>query len=209
MGLTAAERLCLDLAWQAFGAGSVPVGAVVLCESGTVVSSGRSRMYETGAPIPELANSLLAHAEVNALVRLDPRRRYEHHTLVTTLEPCPLCVGALAMSTIGRLTYLGADPYGGAVGRLANTAHTARVHVQVSGPRRDAVGTLASALHVAYYLQRNPGGAVVRFHEEHRPDFLKAGSALLEQGAWHQARDEVLRTDVLDTLLAAVSPWSA
>lgn len=150
----------------------------------------------------------LAHAEVNALVRLDPRRRYEHHTLVTTLEPCPLCVGALAMSTIGRLTYLGADPYGGAVGRLANTAHTARVPVQVSGPRRDDVGTLASALHVAYYLQRNPSGAVVRFHEEHRPELLKAGSALLEQGAWHQARDEVLRTDVLDSLLTAVSPWS-
>ncbi len=144
MGLTAAERLCLDLAWQAFGAGSVPVGAVVLCESGTVVSSGRSRMYETRAPTPEIANSILAHAEVNALVKLDPRRRYEHHTLVTTLEPCPLCAGALAMSTIGRLTFLGADPYGGAVGRLANTAHTARVPVQVSGPRRDAVGTLAS-----------------------------------------------------------------
>lgn len=65
---------CLDLAWQAFGAGSVPIGAVVLCGSGTVVSSGRSRMYETRAPTPEIANSLLAHAEVNALVKLDPRR---------------------------------------------------------------------------------------------------------------------------------------
>ncbi len=101
--LSPAERLCLELAWEAFGAGSVPVGAVVLDAADVVVATGRSRMYENSAPSPELSNSLLAHAEVNALVGLDPRRRYENHTLVSVLEPCPLCVGALAMSTVGRL----------------------------------------------------------------------------------------------------------
>jgi hypothetical protein len=60
------------------------------------------------------------------------------------------------MSTVGRLVYLGVDPYGGAVGLLGDTAHTARVPVQVHGPREDSVGILVSALHVACYLQRNP-----------------------------------------------------
>lgn len=72
--LTPAERLCLDLAWVAFGAGSVPVGAVLLNAAGAVVATGRSRMYEPSAPAPELADSLLAHAEVNALIGLDPGR---------------------------------------------------------------------------------------------------------------------------------------
>ncbi|MPZ62679.1 MAG: hypothetical protein GEU93_15570 [Propionibacteriales bacterium] len=181
--LNSAERLCLELAWQAFGAGSVPVGAVVLNQTGEVVATGRSRMYEPSAPPPELANSLLAHAEVNALVALDPHLRYEDHTLVTALEPCPLCLGALAMSTVGRLVYLGADPYGGAVGLLSDTPHTARVPVQVVGPRDDAVGLLVSALHVACYLRRNPDGAVVRVHRDLRPDLISIAHNLLAASA--------------------------
>jgi tRNA(adenine34) deaminase len=203
-GLEQAKRICLQLAWEAFGAGSVPVGAVVLDGLGAVVASGRSRMYEPTAPAPELANSLLAHAEVNALVGLDPRRRYDDHALVTALEPCPLCIGALAMSTVGTLVYLAADPYGGAVGRLSDTAHTARVQVKTYGPSRDGLSTLISALHVACYLQRNPNGSVVRFHQDRHPDVVDAGSALLAAGAGRQAQSGVPFGHVVDSLLAVV-----
>ena len=181
--LTAAELASLELAWEAFAAGSVPVGAVLLDGRGAVVATGRSRMYETDAPPPQLGNSLLAHAEVNALIGLDPRGRYENHTLVTALEPCSLCVGALAMSTVGALTYLGADPYAGAVGRLADTPHTARVAVRCTGPRTDAVGELVPAMHVACYLRRNPAGAVVRVHRELLPSAVRAAERLLAAGA--------------------------
>lgn len=189
IALAPAVRLCLELAWEAFGSGSVPVGAVVLDGAGSVVATGRSRMYEDTAPPPQLANSLLAHAEVNALVGLDPRRRYEDHTLVTALEPCPLCVGAVAMSTVGTLVYLGADPYGGAVGLLGDTPHTARVPVEVHGPRDDATGTLVSALLVACFLVRNPEGAVVQVNRELRPDLVRVAERLLAAGAAEQARD--------------------
>lgn len=199
--LTPAEQLCLALAWEAFGQGSVPVGAVVLDAAGAVVATGRSRMYEDSAPPPELANSLLAHAEVNALVGLDPRRRYEDHTLVTALEPCSLCVGALAMSTVGTLVYLGADPYGGAVGLLGDTAHTARVPVAVHGPRDDAVGTLVSALLVACFLRRNPDGAVVRVNRERRPDLVRVAERLLDAGAAERAGENVPWDEVARGLL--------
>ena len=66
----AAGWACMELAWTAFGAGSVPVGAVLLDAEGVVVATGRNRMYEREAPAPQLANSQLAHAEVNALVAL-------------------------------------------------------------------------------------------------------------------------------------------
>jgi len=202
--LTPAERRCLDLAWAALGAGSVPVGAVLLDAAGTVVATGRSRMYEPSAPAPELANSLLAHAEVNALVGLDPTCRYEDHTLVTALEPCPLCVGALAMSTVGRLSYLGVDPYGGAVGLLAETPHTARVPVQISGPRHDSVGRLVSALHVAFYLRRNPESHVVRVHQERRPDLVAAAHRLLATGAQQEAQAGTPFDQAATALLAAM-----
>jgi tRNA(adenine34) deaminase len=136
---------CLDLAWTAFCNNIVPVGAILLDETGRVVATGRSRMYETSAPPPEIANSSLAHAEVNALIGLDPEYRYESHHLVTTLEPCPLCIGVVMMATIGHLTFLGGDPYAGATGVLGATPHTSRVPLEVVGPRSDAIGRLASA----------------------------------------------------------------
>jgi tRNA(adenine34) deaminase len=202
--LSSPEWLCLDLAWQAYGAGSVPVGAVVLDADGGIVATGRSRMYEQSAPPPELANSLLAHAEINALVGLDPFLRYEDFTLITALEPCPLCLGAVAMSTIGKLVYLGADPYGGAIGLLGETPHTARVPVQIDGPRIDSVGMLVSSLHVAFYLRRNPGGAVVRVHREQRPDIVDAAERLLAVDADEHARTGVAFKHIAPTLLAAL-----
>jgi hypothetical protein len=51
------------------------------------VAEGRNRIYEREAPPGQLANSLLAHAEVDTLVSLDPERRYEDHVLYTALEP--------------------------------------------------------------------------------------------------------------------------
>jgi len=202
--LTPAERLCLDLAWVAFGTGSVPVGAVLLNAAGAVVATGRSRMYEPSAPAPELADSLLAHAEVNALIGLGPGRRYEDHSLITTLEPCPLCVGALAMSTVGRLTYLGVDPYNGAIGLLADTPHTARVPVRITGPRVDSIGTLVSALHVACYLRRNPAGHVVRVYRERRPDLVAAARRLLAAGAQEGAQEGTPFDQAAPALLSVI-----
>lgn len=172
----------LELAWEAFGRGTVPVGAVVTDAEGDVLFEGRSRMYEPVAPLGELANSLLAHAEVNALARLDPNDRHEKLKITSTLEPCPLCLGAIHMSTLGRLEYLGHDPYGGAVGKVQTTPHTARSHLSISGPRSDAVGLLASALHVAFYLQRNPQGHVVTTHRQLAPRVVSAAEALRDAG---------------------------
>ncbi len=185
--LSSAERRCLELAWVAWGRGTVPVGAVVTDPTGRLLLEGRSRMYERDAPPGELANSLLAHAEVNALGRLDPERRHESLTLTTSLEPCPLCLGAAAMATVGHLAYLGADPYGGAVGRLQPTAHTSRVPLRVAGPRPDAFGLLASAMHVAFFLRRRPDGHVVATHRLLAPDVVTAAEVLIDLGAAERA----------------------
>ena len=204
-GLSAAGVRCLELAWQAWGHGTVPVGAVVTGPDGQVLYEGRSRMYESHAPAGELAGSLLAHAEVNALVRLDPERRHETLTLTTSLEPCPLCLGAAAMATVGHLCYVGADPYGGAVGRLEPTPHTARVPMTVTGPHPGPAGMLASAMHVAFFLGRNPGGSVVAVHRRLAPDIVAAAHRLVAVDAAAAARAGEPFVIAAPMLLAAVS----
>jgi tRNA(adenine34) deaminase len=194
----------LELAWEAFAAGTVPVGAVVTKASGSIIFEGRSRMYERTAPEGELAGSLLAHAEVNALARLDPNQRHEALSVTSTLEPCPLCLGAAYMSTVGRLAYLGADPYGGAVGKMQTTPHTARSRMSIIGPRTDQLGLLASALHVAFYLDRNPSGQVVITHQQLAPAVVAAAEALRAAGWGRQAAEAAPFHDALPALLDSV-----
>jgi len=205
MGFEQPVVRAMELAWEAFGRGTVPVGAVVADATGTVVLEGRSRMYESTAPDGQLANSLLAHAEVNALARLDPNHRHEALTITSTLEPCPLCLGAIHMSTVGCLTYLGADPYGGAVGKMQPTAHTARTRITIFGPRADDLGLLASALHVAFYLQRNPAGHVVRTHRLLAPPVVAAAEALVAADWASEAAASMPFSQALPDLLGTVA----
>jgi tRNA(adenine34) deaminase len=87
-------RECFELAWEAFGAGTIPVGAVVVDASGATVARGRNRIFEATAPAGQLAGTYIAHAELNALAELpalptrDGQGPYSRHTLYTTLEPC-------------------------------------------------------------------------------------------------------------------------
>jgi tRNA(adenine34) deaminase len=194
-------RVCLSLAWEAYGAGTIPVGAALVDGGGDVVAEGRNRVYEREAPPGQVANSLLAHAEVNALVALDPERRYEDHVLYTALEPCLLCVGAAVMATVGRIRYAGADPYGGGDGGLVGVnPHVERVPLELDGPREDAFGVLASALLPAFYLRRKPTGHVVRAFARRAPALLAAAESMLAAGAAELAAAGVPLPEALPSL---------
>ena len=90
-------------------AGEVPVGAVVV-RDGVIVGRGRNRTIETHDPT--------AHAEVvairDAAARLGTDRLIDCDLWVT-LEPCPMCAGAISFSRVRRLYYGAGDPKGGAV----------------------------------------------------------------------------------------------
>jgi tRNA(Arg) A34 adenosine deaminase TadA len=58
-GVVGAESACLDLAWQALGAGTIPVGSVVVDADGVIVSSGRNAVFGSAEP-PLVRGSLLA-----------------------------------------------------------------------------------------------------------------------------------------------------
>jgi tRNA(adenine34) deaminase len=169
-------RRAFELAWEAYARGTTPVGAVVADGSGRIVAEGRNARYDRGAP---LAGSHIAHAEIGVLAGLSSEHSYPGHVLVTTLEPCVLCAGAAVMSNVGTVRFAGADPYGGASALPPGlNAHLRRGLTRFEGPREDALGLVAAALHVEFYLRRKPGGHVIAAYREATPEIVRAGEAL-------------------------------
>lgn len=201
--LSEPERACLELAWQALLAGTIPIGAVVADADGIVIRSGRNAVYGEAEP-PLMSGSLLAHAEMNALVSLPVDGSYADCRLVTSMEPCQMCTGALRMATVGALTYLGADPVNGTSWILESARYVGYWPVRVTGPLEDETGRLASGLVAAYHLRRGPAGRFVAAWREERPDLLDAGVALIEAGLFELAADQQPWEAVAPALLAAV-----
>ena len=110
----AAMRLALAEAAGALEHGDVPVGAVVLA-GGRVLAARHNERERRGDPT--------AHAEILALgdaARSLGTWRLSAVTMVVTLEPCPMCAGALVAGRAGRLVFGAADPKAGAAGSLYN-----------------------------------------------------------------------------------------
>ncbi len=100
----------------------VPVGAVVLDETGAIVGRGRNLREADADPT--------AHAEVLALRAAGQARgdwRLDDCTLVVTLEPCTMCAGAVLAGRIGRLVYGARDPRAGAAGSVWDVLHDRRL----------------------------------------------------------------------------------
>lgn len=198
-------RRCLSLAWEAYGAGTIPVGAVVVDGDGEVVATGRNRVYDHARHDGQISRSLLAHAEVNALVGLDPDRRYRDHVLYASLEPCLLCVGATHRATVGRVRYAGAEPFRGATpfrGLLADSeARRARFEGPVDGP----FGVLAAALPVAFYLDEGErSDDLIARYEHELPDVVAAGRGLVSDRARDLAARGAALADALPTIWPAL-----
>lgn len=103
-------QIALDEARQAAAAGEVPVGAVLVGPDGTVLARARNHMR--GAHDPT------AHAEIAAIRAACEKignERLIGCSLYVTLEPCPMCAGAIAEARIAKLYYGATDLKGGAV----------------------------------------------------------------------------------------------
>jgi tRNA(Arg) A34 adenosine deaminase TadA len=177
-------RESFELAWEAFRAGTIPVGAVVTDSADEVVSRGRNRIFEESAPSGQLAGTYRAHAELNALAGLpmlgarDGRGPFDGHTLYTTLEPCALCVGAALMIMVGEIRYASIDPYAGGRELTLVNPHTARLPLTLTGPLDGLLGDLGELLHVAHFVWRKPQSLVVAAHREHNADLVELAENL-------------------------------
>lgn len=105
----------LALAREAMACGEVPVGAIVVDSEGNIVGRGRNRREETG--------DATRHAEIEAVeqaCRALGDWRLEGCTLYVTLEPCPMCTGAVINARIPKLVYGLKDGNSGCCGSVIN-----------------------------------------------------------------------------------------
>lgn len=105
-------ELALEQAENAANRGECPIGAVVVLD-GEVIGRGHNRVEEL--------QDVSQHAEVVALreaAQALNNWRLNHASLYVTLEPCPMCVGALLLARVQTLYYAATDPRLGAVGSL-------------------------------------------------------------------------------------------
>ena len=121
----AAMELALEEAALALDHGDVPVGAVALLEGEVVARRHNER---------ELRGDPTAHAELLTLqdaARAAGSWRLAGFTLVVTLEPCPMCAGALVAARASRVVFGAADPKAGACGSLYNLCADPRLNHEV------------------------------------------------------------------------------
>ncbi|HET6968863.1 MAG TPA: tRNA adenosine(34) deaminase TadA [Ornithinibacter sp.] len=139
----------LVLAERAADAGDVPVGALVVSAAGEVLGEGWNRREVDGDPT--------AHAEVVAVRAAAARLgtwRLEGCTLVVTMEPCPMCAGAVVLSRVERVVLGAWDPKLGACGSVWDVVRDRR-----ATHRAEVVGGV---------LEEECGELVRRFFDGHR-----------------------------------------
>jgi tRNA(adenine34) deaminase len=136
--------VALEEARAATEHGDVPIGAVVArLADGEIVARRHNER--------ELAGDPTAHAEILALrdtATALGRWRLDDCALVVTLEPCPMCAGALLNGRLGLLAFGAADPKAGATGSLYNLAADPRLNHEVpivAGVQAEACGDLLRA----------------------------------------------------------------
>ena len=128
----------LALAREAFAEGEVPVGCVIV-RNGTIIGRGRNRR--------ETEKTALGHGEIEAIAdacrKLGGWRLWDC-TLYVTLEPCPMCAGAIINARIPRVVYGASDAKAGSCGSVCNLfSMNYNHHPQVeSGVLEEACGEL-------------------------------------------------------------------
>jgi tRNA(adenine34) deaminase len=117
--------VALEQAHIAEGLAEVPIGAVIVKE-GEIIAKGYNRREIDGDP--------LAHAELIAIKEASEKLaawRLSGCTLYVTLEPCPMCAGAIVQSRIETVVFGTPDPKAGCVGSLMNLLQDERLNHQV------------------------------------------------------------------------------
>lgn len=103
----------LELAREAYAAGEVPVGCVIADSQGRIIGRGRNRREELG--------DATAHAEVEAIRQACAKTgdwRLDRCTIYVTLEPCPMCAGAIINARVGTVVFGARERLSGSCGSV-------------------------------------------------------------------------------------------
>jgi len=154
--MTSSDELWMEEALReaqrALEAGEVPIGAVVVL-GGKVVGRGSNRNITDSDPT--------AHAEILALRQAGAQvgnHRLEDCELFATIEPCPMCAGAMVHARLKRLIYGANDPKAGAVGSVMEVLNHPKLNHRIDIRAGVLAGRSAELLQQFFRYRRDGGG---------------------------------------------------
>jgi tRNA(adenine34) deaminase len=212
--VSAPWRAAFEQAWEAYCAGSLPIGCVIADREDNVLFAGRNRLYEYVAETGQLAGNHLAHAELNALAFLrTATTEPQGCVLYTTMEPCPMCTGAIRMIKVGAVAYAARDPMAGSITLLEATPFMRRAGISVTGPAEPELEHFSVALNVAAFLRNHPGSDFpVRMMSAWQPlvpDAVRLGQLIHDTGMLQRMRHAGYHIEhVFEAVLSEIQPAS-
>ena len=187
--------MAMELAREAASEGETPVGAVVVRNDGFIAGTGRnSREKERNA---------LCHAEIiaiNEACTILGGWRLSGCTLYVTLEPCPMCAGAIINSRIDRVVYAASDSAAGSAGSLVNLFGLGYNHQPQldSGLMREESEALLKDFFSE--LRRKRKMQKIKLVEVHTQQQIEAVAALADE-IWHEWFPSILSTEQIDYMV--------
>ncbi len=156
-------QACIEEAWAAFCVGSFPIGAVIVDADGKILARGRNHLRDSDNHSDTIVNNQLAHAEINALLKINhfPKSVLHKATLFTTLEPCPLCMGALYMSAVRNLSFAAWDVYGGSSNLLGKTPYLTVKPIKIHPPTDALLEKIMVTITIAHTMMENWEGSEI------------------------------------------------
>lgn len=182
--------LALSEAWAAWQAGSAPIGAVVSSSDGWSVK-GRNRVFDAGR------TQVVRHAEIEALGQL-PEEPHGHLELVTTLEPCAMCLGAIYVARVEKVRFLSADPYGGGTNIQPANQQMRRFNLVTDGPAVGIASALGGAFFISWVQSTEQWSSTLSTLVEGLPEAVDLASRLPDLP--RMAAERVPLSEVLDLL---------
>ncbi len=146
-------RRALNLAQHAADMHEAPIGCVIY-------ETATGRVLGEGANLRERDNDPTAHAEIIAIRAAASTVgdwRLNHCTLIVTLEPCPMCAGAIVNARLGRVVFGASDPKAGACGSLMRLTQDERLNHRVT-PVAGVLAQEAGEMLRAFFRARRGNG---------------------------------------------------
>ena len=171
-----------ELSWQSVCKGSKAIAAVILSEDGTIISDARNQISEFNIPNPRLL-----HAEVEALRNLDIKKypTLKEYTLYAGLEPCPMCVGTLAMSGLRKVVIATRDDFGGSMNLAEYSPFMKRKNFEITFLDNE-LGDMQRAFQIVRELLYNEDdiklGRILKDFSVYNKRGVDAASALIKEG---------------------------
>lgn len=197
-------QACTDEAWQAYRAGSLPIGAAITNPQGDIVARGRNRIFDKRIVGESIYNSRIAHAEMNALFALDESKNPTGTcTLYTTTEPCPMCLGAIRMSRMKECHYASHDPIAGSAPFMEASPFMREANIKIVPPNNPILEDFLEAIFIEHLLHANAKQALKSIPIREKA-FPKAGTLarqLFESGELKNwAKTNTPTAQVINTL---------